>query len=311
MEQLKLKSKAVNTCDYHSIDISSYAIPLRADQARYERDFKNFCKRFATKEEAAEIKAQDMATISCSSENPKFQKEHITVRIGLNMYSKELEEKLIGMTVGETRAFPVGSDSVTVTVEKSIREVIPELTDELAASSGISYIKTAEDAYMYCRYKQYDDVLEESADNASVHISRQVMEHSSFDLDSGEVETAVQFASQIMNPDSLAKIADDADMEESEVFGKDIPSFIEDMGRHMLMSAVLAQNMQILTEEDYEAYLDKLAVAMQRPKEDIRTEHPLVEYLLTTYNDIFTNTVEEYVFRRLKELGEVMADEAV
>lgn len=311
MEQLKLKSKAVNSCDYHSIDISSYAIPLRADQARYERDFKNFCRRFAAKEEAAEIKAQDMATISCSSENPKFQKEHITVRIGLNMYSRELEEKLIGMPVGETRTLFVGSDSVIVTVEKSVREVIPELTDELAASSGISYIKTVEDIYIYCRYKQYDDVLEEPADDASVYVSRQTMEHSAFDLDSKEIETAVQVASKIMNPDSLAKMADDVNMKEEAFFGTDIASFIEDMGKHMLMCAVLAQNMQVLTEEDYEAYLDKLAVATQRPKEDIRAEHPLVEFLLTTYNDIFTDTIEEYVFRRLKELGEAMAAEEV
>ena len=310
MEQLKLKSKPVNLLDYHSIDISQYAIPLKADQERYERDVKNFCKRFATKEDASEIVLQDMATISCSSENPKFQKEHITIRVGLGLYSKELEKKLTGMAVGETKTFTVGLDSVTVTAEKSIREIIPELTDELVSDSGIPDVKTVEDVYAYCRYKQYDDALEEAADEAGAYLAGEILELSSFELDDGELEAASKIVSKAVNVESLAQMLE----EDTGSFGdqkQDVSAMIDQMAKHTLIAAVYAQSMTVLTKEDYEAYLDKLAVAKEEPVEEIRKNHPLVEYLIDTYNEFFIDTMEAYVFRKLKEIGESMADKAV
>lgn len=308
MEQLQLKSRLISKCDYQDIDISQYAIPLKADTARYERDVKNFCKRFAKKEEVEEIAQQDMVTLSCSSENSKFQKEHITIRVGLDLYSKELEEKVCGMKVGETKTFTVGADSVTVTVEKSIREIIPELTDELVLSSGIPDIKTVEDVHTYCRYKQYDDALEEAADEANAYLAGEALNHSSYDLDESELETARKIVSDIMNLDTLKETLEDGGAKDAE---QEISDMVEVMGKNTLMAAVFAQSMTRLTKEDYEAYLDKLAVALDRPVEEVRKTHPLTEYVINTYNDFFMDTMEAYVFRKLKEIGETMADKAV
>ena len=308
MEQLKLKSKPVNILDYHSIDISQYAIPLKADKERYERDFKNFCKRFAAKEDAADIAPEDMVTISCSSENPKFQKEHITIRVGLGLYSKELEEKLVCMPVGETKTFTVGQDFVTVTVEKSMREIIPELTDEMVSNSGISDIKTVEDAHTYCRYKQYDDALEEPADEAGAYLAGKTLEDSTFELDDGELEAASKIVSEAVNVEALSKMLNE-DAESSGTPKQDVSAMVEQMARHTLIAAVYAQSMTVLTEEDYEAYLNKLAVANQKPVEEIRKNHPLVEYLINTYNEYFLDTMEAYVFYKLKEIGESMVRE--
>lgn len=308
MEQLKLKSKPVNILDYHSIDISQYAIPLKADKERYERDFKNFCKRFAAKGDAADIAPEDMVTISCSSENPKFQKEHITIRVGLGLYSKELEEKLVCMPVGETKTFTVGQDFVTVTVEKSMREIIPKLTDEMVSNSGISDIKTVEDACAYCRYKQYDDALEEPADEAGAYLAGKTLEDSTFELDDGELEAASKIVSEAVNVEALSKMLNE-DAESSGTPKQDVSAMVEQMARHTLIAAVYAQSMTVLTEEDYEAYLNKLAVANQKPVEEIRKNHPLVEYLINTYNEYFLDTMEAYVFYKLKEIGESMVRE--
>lgn len=310
MEQLKLKSKLIDICDYHSIDISKYAIPLKSDKLRYERDIRNFCKRFAEKAEVSDIESQDMATLSCTSENPKFQKEHITVRVGLGLYSKELEEKIIGMPIGETKTFTVGADSVTVTAEKSIREIFPELTDELVAGSGVPEVKTVEDMYTYCRYKQYDDALEEAADEACAYLAGETLRRSKLDLDGEELETSKKFAAGLVNFEAMAEAADSVEAEDSDTVSWDVQAMADQIGDSSLRSAVLGQSMTALTEEDYEAYLNKLSVAVERPVEDIRREHPLVEYLINTYNEFFIDTVETYVFRKLKEIGESMADEA-
>lgn len=307
MKELRLNSKLINTCDYHDIDLSEFAIPLQADQARYERDMKNFCKIFATKEEVTEIAPQDMATLSLSSENPKFQKEHITVRVGLGLYSRELEGQLVGMIAGEVKTVTVGKDAVTVTVEKIIREIIPELTDELAARSGIPEVRTAEDARAYCRFKQYDDLLEMPADDACAHLAREQMKRSSFDLDEGELAVAEKIIREMIHFDP----ADDSEEKEAVVEEFFSEENICVMIENTLACAVLGQNIKALTDEDYETYIGKLVRAVQRPEEDVRKEHPVTEYLINTYNDQYNNDIERYVFWRLKELGEARADETV
>lgn len=202
----------------------------------------------------------------------------------------------------------VGSDSVTVTAEKSIREIIPQLTDELALGSGIPDIKTVEDVYTHCRYKQYDDALEEAADEACAYLAKEVIDRSTYNLDKDELEISMKITSDIMN---LEVLAESFESEGSENAEQEISAMLETIGESSLMSAVLAQNMTVLTEEDYEAYLNKLAVAQERSVEEIRETHPLTEYLINTYNGYFLDTIEAYVFYKLKELGEAMADKAV
>ncbi len=308
MTQLRLKSTLTQGWDYSSIDIRSFAIPLRPDMDRYARDIKNFCKAFAKKEEALDVADQDMVTLSCSSENGKFQKEHITVRVGLGLYSRELESQLTGLSVGETKSLRVGKDLVEVTIEKSVREVIPELTDELAAKSGVPGIQTAEDARTWCRFKQYDEALEEAGDEAFAYLAGEVIKHSTFQLDEGELAVSVGIISKIMNLDSLESLKEE--YEENNTPEQGLHISVEEIGKDTLMSAAYGQSMMQLTEEDYEAYLEKCATAQRVSVEEIRDRYPLTEYLINTYNDHFINTMEAYVFRRLKELGEAMAKDA-
>lgn len=310
MSELKLKSKLISTCDYHSIDLGEFAIPLEANQERYERDLKNFLKTFGKKEEASDIAADDMVTLSCSSENPKFQKEHLTLRIGLGLYSKELEAKIIGMTCGEQKTLTVGADTVTVCIEKVVREIIPELSDELAAKSGIPNVQTADDARTYCRYKQYDKLLEDPADEAFAYLSRNVMENSVFDLDEDELEQSRAAALQAMNDHSMlgGKSFDEVSEEEfAAQFGfpkQEMHDIMLQTGESTLRAAVIGQTITTLQDEDYEAYIAKLSIALQHPAEDVRKDHPVTDYLIETYCDICMDTFEKYALKKLKEVGE-------
>lgn len=310
MSELKLKSKLNSSCDYRSVDLSEFAIPLEADMERYERDLKNFLKTFAKKEEASNVAADDMVTLSCSSENPKFQKEHLILRIGLGLYSKELEAKLIGMTCGEEKSLTVGQDSVTVSVEKVVREIIPELSDELAAQSGIPDVQTAEDVRTYCRYKQYDRLLEDPADEAFAYLSGKVVEDAVFDLNEDELATAKAAVLRSMDHHSMfgGRAFDEIPEEEfASQLGCSKQEWLEIMtqtGESTLKAAVMGQSLTVLQDEDYEAYIAKLSVALQRPAEEVRKDHPVTNYLIETYCDICMDTFEKYALKKLKEVGE-------
>lgn len=313
MSQLHLKSKVLKTCDYSSIDISAYAIPLKTDQVRYERDLNHFLKGFAEKTEAKEVEKQDIVTLSCSSRNPKFQKEHLVVRVGLGLYSKELETELVGLSVQETQVVMVGGSEVEVTIEKILREVTPELTDELAVRSGLTEVKNAEDVRTYCRYKQYDDLLEEPADEAFSYLAGQVVKNSVFELDAEELAVAKEKACVSLETNSMFEGKHFADVTEEEcaaAFGVSkqvIMQQMEQTGEYMLKAAVLGQEQLTLTDEDYDRYLSQRAAALERSVEEVRKEVSMQNYLLQTYSDFFLDKVEGYVFKKLKEIGEKIA----
>lgn len=150
------------------------------------------------------------------------------------------------------------------------------------------------DIYSYCRFKQYDDVLEEASDDACAYFAREFLNRSAFDLDEGELEEAKNYVSKMMNLGA-------ADAESSKFVNDDM---IEQMSRHMLMSAVSVQKLKPLTKQDYEEYLNRRAVARQCMVDEVRRSYPVIDYLLDTYNELFTDSIEAYVLWKLKETGE-------
>lgn len=310
MTSLKLQSHLLHACDYHSIDISRFAVPLAEDPVQTERELKKFLQSFAEKREVSRIEAQDMVTLSCSSDQPKFQKQHLTVRVGLGLYSKELEAQLIGLAQGETRTIRVGETTVIVSVEKIVREILPELTDALAERCGIPGVQTAEDVRTWCRYQQYDRLLEDPADDAFSYLAGAAIQNSAFALDPEEQRQAEVILYAAMNENSrLAGKTFDTAPEETFVhaFGISKQQMREQLkvtAEYTLKSAVLGQTIRQLQDCDYQAYLQKNATALQRPVEEIRQQKPMMEYLINTYSEIYMDTLERYVFRKLKEIGE-------
>ena len=297
MQQLKLRSEITKSCSFDSIDISAFVVPLKADEARYEQDIKKFCRKFAKKVKADDAAKDDMATISCESEDPKFQKKSITLRLGLGLYSKELEEKICGMKVGENKKVTAEGSAVTVALLSCERELIPPLTDDLALKCADPDIKTAEDIKEYCRFKQYEDIVDERFDDAYSFFSKELLSKSEFSFKEDEIQASLSEAKKSMSPNA-----------ESNVRGEkfDIDEFTQKLARSMLIAALFGQEMSSLTEADYEEYLEKTALASECSTEEVRMSEPVLEYLIFTYSDIFIEKTEKYVLKRLKREGEAL-----
>ena len=297
MQQLKLRSEIIKSCPFGSIDISAFIVPLKADEARYEQDIKKFCRKFAKKVMAQDAAEDDMATISCQSENPKFQKKSITLRLGLGLYSKELEEKICGMKVGENKKVAAEESAVTVTLLSSEREIIPPLSDDLALKCADPDIKTAEDIKEYCRFKQYEDIVDERFDDAYSFFSKELLSRSEFSFKEDEIQASLSEAKKSMSPNAQSNVSE-------EDF--DIAEFEQKLARSMLIAALFGQEMASLTEADYEEYLEKTALASECSVEEARRAEPVLEYLIFTYSDIFIEKTEKYVMNRLKREGEAL-----
>ena len=302
MCRLRLKSEITKSCPFDSIDISSFTVPLKADEARYEQDIKKFCRKFAKKVNADDAAKDDMVTISCQSENPKFRKEKITLRLGLGLYSGDLEEKILGMKVGESRKVCAEGAAVTATLLSSEREIIPPLSDELALKCTDPDIKSAEDIKEYCRFKQYDDVIDERFDDAYSFFSRELLSQSEFSFREEEKQAALSEAKKSMSPNA------ESNMEEEKF---DIDEFTAKLAKSMLIAALFGQEMVSLTQADYEEYLEKTALASECSIEEARQAEPVTEYLIFEYSDIFIEKTEKYVMNRLKREGEAKQNDNI
>lgn len=311
-DYIYLKSKLLRAADPWKVDVSEFQVPLTVNQTLYEKDLLNFRRRFAVVEEAEEIAAQDMVTLSCSSDIPRFCKEHITIRVGMGLFSKELENQLIGWKKGQAGTATVKDQPVLVTVEGIRRENLPAVDDALAARCGISGIRTAEDIHTYCRGKQFEKELEGPADDAFAHLSREVLDGSEFELDAEELAYAQdRMEEELLKNPMFADGGFDGMPEENfrELFGCEKAELVENMrgsGVMILKSALLGQALleregKLLTMADYDAYIGRHLGMNDKTEEQIRQEKPLLGYVLDNYGDHFMNEMEELSLRRLQE----------
>lgn len=311
-EYIYLKSKLLRAADPWKVDVSRFRIPLTVNQALYEKDLLNFLRRFATVEETAEIAAQDMVTLTCDSENPRFCKEHITIRIGMGLFSKELETQLVGWKKGQIGTVTVKEQPVCVTVESIRRENLPEVDEALAQRCGIPGIQTAQDIHNYCKGKQFEKELEGPADEAYAHVSREVLDGSEFALDQEELRFAQEKMVQELYKNPMFADGGFESMPVEtfrEIFGCEKEELVENMrvsGALVLKSALLGQAMleqagKLCTMTDYEAYVGRHIGVDGKTEAQVRQEKPLVGYIMDMYADHFMNAMEELSLRRLQE----------
>lgn len=314
MGEIVLKSKLIRGCDYRGIDISGFAVKLEADPVRLERDLLNFRRRYAEQVEARQVERLDMVTVTCHCENPRFQKEHLTLRVGTGLFSRELEDQMIGIPVGDQRVLSVGGCPVTLRVEKCVREILPELSDELARRCGIPGIATKEDIITYVRGNQFEEELEGPADDVYVYLAGQVMENSEFELDEGEVMTARNMmlhqleTSPITGGRPLSQLSDEECMEKFGATRQQMEDGMLQSGDTSVKAAVLGQEIcrkqgKLLRESDYEDYLARMSDGSRRPVEETRRKHPLTEYILDYYGGVYMDGLEEYSMRKLMDLA--------
>lgn len=311
-QPLIFKSKLIKEYDPKQTDVSQFKIPLKVDQSLYERDLLNFRRRFALCEEASDVQKNDMATISCNSALPRFNKNSVTIRIGMGLFSRELEDQITGWKVGQSGTVTVKEQEVSVTVESAKREVLPEITDELALRCGDPNIKTAEDIFAYCKGKQFDEVLEEPLDEAFTYLSRIVFEECEFDIDEEELTAARErMVSEFAGHSAIAgrNLDDVPDEEFEEMFSctkEEITESMKMSGEYILKAAVLGQVMleragKLYTEDDYENYINRCMNANGKSEEEVRSERTVFGFILDNYGDYCMNELEALALRKLKE----------
>ncbi len=123
-------TKVISAWDYRQGDLSAFCVPFEVDREQMAESLLFLRKKYAYRIGVDTVESEDIVTIRCRSEKAKFNKDSITINAGKNLYSRELETQLIGLSVGEERNLIADGTTVSVQILKSERTVLPELTDE-------------------------------------------------------------------------------------------------------------------------------------------------------------------------------------
>lgn len=320
-EVLRLKTKAIKVFDYKHLDLSKFIPEFTPDEKALKKDMDRMLKAYGKKIEGEAVEPDDMIVLTCESDTPKFNKKGVTLIVGKGFFSKELEEKLIGVKKGERFSLEADGAHISGTVDKITRTIVPELTDESIKSLGIEGAGSVKELKALCVDKQIAKLLDdiEEADMASAYLWQKLSEESVFELDEEELKRADEQAAikekemeenKIVFETEEERLAFEKEYEEEygEPYSElDFGEFTKNMYRMELKLGAMGyeeavENGTVLTYEDYEKHINSLKeyfpdLSMDEMKEKFTVE----SFAKERYNDIICNELDEYVHSEFKK----------
>ena len=126
-------------------DIGYADAPAETDiEARITKQLSRGRVTYVPQEPGELIERGCRVTIRTNSALPKFNKEKTTLTVGSGLYDRTVEDKLVGMTAGESAAVNVKGEQVEFTVLSAERKHIPKFTDDMVKELGIEGTETLE-----------------------------------------------------------------------------------------------------------------------------------------------------------------------
>ncbi len=143
-------------------------------------------------ENVTALEKGDAAVLTLISELSRFHRPMVPVAVGSGMYDRELEEQLLGRTVGETFTAQVQGTPVTVTVKQATRVVFPELTDKLvaehaASQEGMETVRTVVDFRRWVEERYREEKRQDAFYTGMGACRDYVMAHSQWEFDESEL----------------------------------------------------------------------------------------------------------------------------
>ena len=182
-------SRVIEPYDYKKVDFMKSITPFVFDEEQFGQDLDFLKKKYAYIEAVTSIEMGDVATLRCHSEAKKFQKEKITLQVGKNLYSKELEEQLIGWQVNDCRKIKVGENQVKVEVLAVERRMLPELTDEFIDCT-FTELTNYKDLVKWYENQQKENYLLQESERIAESVIKEVIGKSTFEIQKEERQQA-------------------------------------------------------------------------------------------------------------------------
>lgn len=306
------KSKVISLFDFKDIDLSQIIPKFEINSQQLKHDIMRLRKKNAVMTDGDCVFENDFVIISCQSENKRFNKSSITVKVGKGLFSKELEKCVIGMKIGETKTVNIKGDNVTVCVEKISRQVIPELTDEAVKSWGIDGVSGAEALKAYFINQQRNAYIADTAEGMAGEIQRIANEKSVFELDEEEIAQVKSDGYALLSEmfkNSGIDIDNSSDEEVKEQTGMTLSEhtayisavFVDSFKSSLVACELIKQSSTVFTDEDYKKALKEQAEFNGATESEAEESFTFDIFIKQRISDWYFETVEEHIKNYLSE----------
>lgn len=187
---LGIKTQVLTLADYRDIDLRPYAAPFSMSEEELQKELMKYCIRYGTMEQAETVLEGDIVSLRLRGSSPRFHKDTVQVRVGKGLLSRELEEKLLGLSLGQTAELTADGEKVQVTVLGIRRPIPAPLEDEAVASWGLKGIANVEALRRHIANSARNQYAEDMGESLALFLSSEVCRLSTFILDEEELEIA-------------------------------------------------------------------------------------------------------------------------
>lgn len=187
---LGIKTQVVTLADYRDIDLRPYAAPFSMEEEELQKELMKYCIRYGTMEKAETVAEGDIVSLRLQGSSPRFMKEAVQVRVGKGLLNRELEQKLLGLPLGQTADLSVDGEAVQVTVLEIRRRIPAPLEDAAVASWGLEGIADVEALRRHIVNSARNQYAEDMGESLALFLSDEVCRLSTFILDEEELEIA-------------------------------------------------------------------------------------------------------------------------
>lgn len=133
-EKIIMKSKLLKMYDYKQTKLPEEAY-IEAESIREEekKEMSHMLAKYKKTIRPDVIEKGDIAIIDIEGGLPKYNRKKLGINVGRNLYSGEIEEALVGKSVGTEFDAEADGVKVRICVKDVTRRVLPELTEEIVA----------------------------------------------------------------------------------------------------------------------------------------------------------------------------------
>lgn len=182
MLQQKLKSSIITEPDFRQMDVNPDWLQYSIDQHAIEEELQRIQKKHRQLVEVEDVRNGDSVTLNLTSEEKKYNRENLTISIGLGLFSKELEEQLVGRRSQEAVDLNVQGHEVHVQMVSIVRSVIPPWTDAMAAEERIDGVSTLEELKAHIKEQMRDNLIASNMHYLINNVNRQMAEKGKYNL---------------------------------------------------------------------------------------------------------------------------------
>lgn len=175
----------------HMFDFTQAHIPDKYRQWRIadeeiSRALETLAHDRARLEDVSEVRMFDAVQCRGVSDQPRWNRQNLLFYPGRGLCEAVFEEACLGKEVGETYTVTTGDGDVTLTVERIVRRIIPNVDDTLVQTEGIADVDTVADYFRWYKERNEPERYENAVGNTAFALLEEIAKKSVFSLDQEE-----------------------------------------------------------------------------------------------------------------------------